>query len=345
MAIYRTQGAVYAAIKEATFNGGGTFTDADVVPVTSDTSLKPEVDSVERKAVCPSFIGQPKLAGKEYGSGTFGLELIPVDDDPVVSKELLGSVILEVALGIKELPATESGAFIGFSDAGTTPANEIYEAQAGEDGTAILYKLNKPCGSQDSLALKMMLGCDTSDSQSLNFTGVVPNSVTFNFPVADIATVSFDVGASGFSTASGETLLNALCLETNPYVGKNAKFTVDDVTYEAKDLSFSIENTVSDREAITSAGITSKAVTGKMVKGSLTVTFQNWDELNKFKNNADAKVYMELSNGSHKFAIYMPKVRYTSVSVEDDDGILVNKLEFEAYEDTTTKEALYIAHE
>jgi len=339
MAVYRTQSAVYAAILETTFNGGGTFTDDDVIEVTSDSNLKPEIDAIERKATCNSFIAQPKVAGKESGSGTIGVELIGSDDG------LLGSVILRVALGIYEEPGTGTGCFIGSSDDGTTPANEIHEADASEDGTAYLYKLNKPCGSQESLAIKMMLGCDTSDSQSLIFTGVVPNSVQFDFPVADIATISFDIGGAGFQTASGETLLTANCSSANPFVGKNATFTVDDTTYEAKDLSFTIENTVSDREAITNSGISDKVITSKLVKGSLKITFENWDELDKFKNNADAKIYLEMTNGADKFAIYIPKARYTSVAVEDDDGVLVNTIEFEAAEDATLKEALLIGYE
>ena len=53
---YRSTSAVYAVIKETTFNGGGTFVDADVVEVTSDTALKPEIDAIERKAVSNSFL-------------------------------------------------------------------------------------------------------------------------------------------------------------------------------------------------------------------------------------------------------------------------------------------------
>ncbi len=51
-----------------------------------------------------------------------------------------------------------------------------------------------------------------------------------------------------------------------------------------------------------------------------------------------------MTSGAHKFAIYLPKVRYTSVGIEDDDGILVNKIEFEAYENIDG-EAIYVAHE
>ena len=337
---YRTKSALYAVIKEATFNAGGTYLDADVVEATGDTTLSPEIDSIERKSVSNSFLMSPKLPGKESGSGTFGVELIPEETGTDVN----GKAILEVALGTVEVPGVATGAFIGYSDAGVTPASMIYEAVAAEEGTATLYKLNKPCGAQESLSIMKYLGCDAGDSQLIEFTGIVPNSTTFDFPVADIATVSFDVGSAGFATSSGVAILNSVYLTANPYVGKNATFEVGGVAYEAKDLSFSIENTVSDREALTSAGITDKIVTAKMVKGSLSVTFEDYSELDAFKASADATCYLEMTSGAHKFAIYLPKIRYTSVGIEDDDGILVNKIEFEAYEDASG-EAILIAHE
>jgi hypothetical protein len=341
MAIYRSNSAVYAILKESSFNSGGTFTNSEVVEVTNDTALRPEGDSIERKAIKNSFIGAPKLAGKIYGSGTLGVELIPLGNS---SDDLNGSALLEVALGVREDAGLGTGAFIGFSDDGVTPAYEIYEAQSGETGTAVLYKLAKPCGDQPSLAVKQMLGCDASDSQTITYTGIVPGSVTFDFPVADLATISFDMGAAGYTTASGETILVGTAITENPYVGKNATFTVDGVSYEAKDLSFTIENTVSDREAITTEGISDKAVTAKVVSGSMSVTFEDYTELNKFKNNTDGAVYLEMTSGTHKFAIYFPRVRYTSVSIEDADGILENKIEFEAYEDATIGEAILVAH-
>lgn len=341
MGIYRSNSAIYAIIKESTFNTGGTFTDLDVIESTSDTALKPEATSIERKVINNSFLGAPKLAGKITGSGTFGLELIPLGG---TSLDLNGADLLEVALGQREEAGLGTGAFIGYSDAGTTVANEIYEAATGETGTSVLYKLSKPCGAQPSLAIKQFLGCSSADSQTITYTGIVPSNVKFNFPVADVATIAFDVAASNYTTAEGESILQSTILTTTPYVGKNAKFTVDNVSYEAKDLSFTIENTVVDREAITSNGVTDKAVTKKTIKGSMSITFENYDELNKFKNNEDASVYLEMVSTTHKFALYMPKIRYTSVNVENADGILENKIEFEGYEDATSREALYIAH-
>ena len=326
MAVYRSKLAVYAVILESTFGGGGVFTDADVIEATADTSMKPEVDSIERKGVCFSFVPKQKLAGKQHGSGTFGVELIPAVDGKGVS----GGKILRVALGVEEAPGDGTGAFIGYSDAGATPAFEIYEAKPGETGTAYLYKLNEPCADQESLALKQIYGCDTTDSQSLTFTGVIPNNVKLDFPVADICTLTFDIGAANFITASGEDVLTSQCASQIPYVGRNAKFTVDDVTYEAKDVSITVENTVSDRDGITTAGIVDKVITQKVIKGSFKVTFRNWDELDRLKNNYQGKLYLELASDGNKFAVFMPAVNWTSVGVEDDDGVLVNSIEFEA---------------
>jgi len=329
---YSSKGILYAIIKEANFNEGGTFTDADTVAVTSDTNLKPEVDTIERKAQVNSFVKLPSLAGKEKGSGSLGLELARKDDGTIA-----GDVVLEVALGIKEAAGDGTGAIIDSDN------KKIVEAQSGETGTATLYKLNKPCGTGSSLAVKEMMGCDTSDSQSLTLKGIVPNSVDFDFTVADIATISFDLGASSFESVSGEDLL-ATPEILDPIVGKNAVFTVDGTSYTAKNLKFTVSNTVSDREAITSSGIDSKEVTAKEVKGSFTIDFTGWDELNKFKNNADAEIYLELMTGGKKFAIYIPKSKYSSVAIDDDDGILVNNIEFMASLDDNG-EAIYVAVE
>ena len=412
MGIYRTTGATYAVIKEAVFNGGGTFADTDVVSTTSDTALKPEVDTIQRKATSASFIGLPALAGKEHGSGTFGVELLPAGGS--APQDLVGSAALEVALGIKSAPGAGAGAIIGKVVTGTdigfaaadssisysttdfsyvvagdkldvtgSTSNDgsyvvasldsgnskilvkealVDEASGGtvtvvdksfpmiddctvssNTGDAFLYKLNKACGSQDSLAIKMMLGCSAADSQSLLFKGLVPNSVKFDFPVADVATLSFDIGASSFETNSGETLLVAPSLTTDPYVGKNAAFKVGNTVYEAKGVEYTVTNTVSDRESLTGSGIDSKAVTKKEIKGSLTITFENWDELNKFKDNTNASIYVELESGASIFATYFPLVRYSSVDISDDSGIFANKIEFIAYENASG-DAIYVAH-
>lgn len=345
---FTTNSAIYAAEIETTFNEafntGSVYDAASVLEITSDTNVKPEISSIERKAVTNSYIAMSKIAGKESGAGTLAFELIPRKSDA----DLMGASVLEVCMGEREAPTATSGALIGQDSTGAAAksisAYKYDNATNTNTPDAFLYTLGKPCGTTKSMSLLQVFGC-TGSQQAVGYTGIVPNSVTFNFPVADVATVSFDVGASGFevnvTVPAGVNGVNNLT-ET-PYVGKNAVFTVDNVTYEAKDLSFTIENTVSDREALTSQGITSKEITKKLVKGSLTVTFQDYTELTKFKNNTAAQVYLEMTSGTAKFAIWIPKAVYSGVSIDDDNGILVNKIEFEAELDTNG-EAIYIAH-
>jgi hypothetical protein len=438
---YKTLATNYFVKKETEFNKGAVFTQEDKVEVTSDTALKPNIDSIERKVINCTYINKPGLPGKESGSGTLAFELIPKGGD---SKDIEGGVVLEVCLGQREEPGLGTGAIIradaapqvevtitadpnntgdgnitdfGYNDdravtetwtiecvnadnagaeefsvtgsvSGAQPnaivgqpydngiirfkivegstnfavgdkftidmvshiAYKIYEVKEGEQGEAVLYKLGRPCGTDASLTAKVLYGCDETDSRSLTLTGIVPNSVQFNIPVADICTVSFDIAAAGFNTAEGEPIPACKIEDAAiPYVGKNAKFIVGNTAKEAKDVQLTIENTVSDREAITGSGIARKVITKKSVKGSFTVIFENWDELNKFKNSESGELYLELqtvdsADKEHRFAIYLPHIRYTSVSVEDDDGVLVNKIEFEGYIDPASGEAIYIAH-
>ena len=448
---YKTLSTMYQVAKETEFNKGAVFTEADVVEVTSDSSLKPEIDNIERKTINHSYITSPSLSGKEYGSGTLAFELLP-NYDGTNPATLMGESVLEVALGevspagtgtgcvirssafnqvegtvtadagntgdgtltfypeyadedtiqteiwtVECVDATTAGAeewsvtgsisglntlhsftgkyyyngIISFQiEAGTTAfivgdkftiditenvAPEIYSVtNAGNTSEGSLFKLNRPCGGEQSLAAKVMYGCDDTDSRALTLKGLVPNNVKFTFPVADICTVSFDIGASSFETEQNITLPSYSATEGLPYVGKNAYFIVDDMVKEAKDIEITIENKVSDREAITSSGIAQKVVTSKNIKGSFTITFTDWAELNTFKNNGMGKVFLELKqvlsttndlDSALKFAVYAPYIKYSSVAVEDDDGVLVNKIEFEAYEEPTTKEAILIGYE
>lgn len=324
--MYRISGKVVAVIKEATFNAGGTFVNADCIEITEDTNMKPEIASVESKVTTQGFLAKAKIPTKETASGTIGMELIPLGG---VAKDINGADLLEVCIGVREPEGLGTGCFIGYSNAGTTPANMIYQAGAAETGTGVLYKLNQVCGSQASLAIKEMYGCSTGDSRALKYTGVVPTSAKFNFPTNDICTISIDAGASGFTSATGETLLVNTVIASTPYVGRSGKFMIDGASKEAKDVSLSIENTVVDREAITSAGVSAKIITKKMIKGTFKTVFEDFSELTKFKNSTEGSLYLELTNGTHKFAIYIPKFRYSAVSIENADGILENSIEFE----------------
>jgi len=331
MGVYRTNGALSFAKKEASFGAGATFASEDIVETTDGTSIKPEVSNIERKVKTASFVARPGMAGKESATATFETELIP--KDATAGDGIMGEVLLEVTAGIR----VAKGATIDSAN------HKIVDKSSDASGDAVLYKLNKPCGSQESLAIKRLFGCSTSDSKSLSAVGCIPKSVKFNIPTADISTATYELEGIGFATADGEDVPAYTPVDVDPYVGKNVVFKVDGTIKDAKDVSFTLTNETTDIEAITGSGVSAKVVISKTISGSLSLQFDGWDELNKFKSNTDAELYVELDNGTRVFALYFPKIRYKSVSVEDDSGVLVNKIEFNASEDDNG-EAILIAH-
>ena len=439
---YKALATKYYVKKEPAFNKGADFTDDDLVEVTEDSSLKPEISTIQRKIINCTYLNKPALSGKESGSGTLGFELIPKGNGSI---DISGADALEVCLGKREDAGSGTGAIIrangypkfnatvtadsnntgdgsvdnvnyddennavtetwtlecvddsnagsevwsvkgsvtGQTDDATTGveytngyikfiinegstdfkagdkftidvtsnmAYAIYEVQDGERGEAVLYKLGQPCGVDNSLAVQVLYGCGNTDSRAMIMNGIIPESVEIKIPTADIATMNFNIQATSFETK--ENIDVPACSITDaavPYVGKNAKFMVDDKLKEAKDVSLTISNTIADIEAITSTGVSGKTITKKEIKGTFTITFDNWDELNKFKNSDFGKLYIELKthdtdDNPHTFAIYLPRIGYTSVNVENDNGMLVNKIEFQGYIDPDLMEAIYIAH-
>ena len=333
-----SKGNIFAVVEEVTFNTAPSFVDTDVQEVTSDTNLAPNVDSIERKVILDSFVGQPSIAIKETGSGTMAYELIPSN----TGTALPFATILKAAMGRYEVAGTDTGAFIGFSDAGSTPADMIFAAESADEGTADLWTLSRPADAKFSLAIQQFVGGSGDDV--ITYAGVVPASTTFNFPVADICSVVFEVGASSFLTSTGETPLVGTTLTSAPYVGKNATFTVGGTSYCAKDISITIPNTVVDYDGLCSSGIMDKIITGKAVTGSFKMTFEDFTELDKLKDNTDGTLYLRLGNGANEFAIYLPKIRYSAVNIADADGLIENTVEFSAFPDNVNGEVILVAN-
>lgn len=214
-----------------------------------------------------------------------------------------------------------------------------------DEGDANYFKLSKPCGDEYSLAVKKIVGCDETDSQTLYVTGIVPSSVKFTFPTGDICTAKFELAGAGFTTETGNSVPAVKCSDTTPFIGKLAKFSVDKKTYDSKNLELTVSNTVHNLETITSTGISAKITTKKEIKGSISVLFEDYSELDRMKKNGDAMVYLRVEADNAKFAVYLPRVRYNSVDISDDGGVLMNKIDFIGYvNEDVTGEAFLMAH-
>ena len=325
MAILKSRSKVIAAKIESVFNVAETLTNAETLEVQSSTSVNTTLDTVNRDVIRDSLLSIPNIPVRENTSGEINVELMSSG----TGDDVIGDALLEAGMGIKSVAATAgtgTGAFIGFSDDGTTAADEIFMATVGDtaDSTAVAYTLASPNDATKSLTIKEFIGTN----KSVETTGNVVSSVKIALPTADVASIAFSVEGCGFTTNEADTKLTANCSTFLPYIGKSATFKFDGVTLSATDVSIDITNTIFNQESVIADGYTSKAVTGQEVKGSFTALFEDYSMLTKFQNNANGALYVLLTQGTSKFAVYIPQLKITSFSKADNSGVLSQTIEF-----------------
>ncbi len=321
----KSKSKVLAAKIEGVFNVEEVLTDAESLEVKSNSSLEVSLETKDRDVIRNSLLKLAPIPIREEASGTIAVELMASGTDD----NLIGDVLLEAGLGVKSVAGTAgggTGAFIGFSDDGTTVANEIFMATVSDtaDSTAVAYTLAGTDATTKSLTIKEFIGID----KSVVTTGNVVESIKFNLPTADIATLDFSVGGCGFETSNSDTKLNPLCVDGIPYLGKSATYVFDGTSLDATDVSIDITNEVYNVEAVTADGYSAKIITGQEVKGSFKVLFEDYALLTKFQNNVDGSLYIMLTSGTSKFAVYVPKLKLTSFSKSDDSGVISQSVEF-----------------
>lgn len=323
MALVTSKSKVFAAKLETTFNVAPVLTNSDTFEIKSSSALNATLDTVERDVIRNSMLGLAPIPVRENTSGNLDFELIPLGGSV---DALLGDMFWEAGMGVKSASGTvASGAFIGYSDAGTTPASEIYLAAAGETGTATAYLLGGVSDPTKSLTVKEFVGTN----KSMTTTGNVVESINISLPTADVAMVSFAISGCGFSTNEADTKLTPSCVTSLPYLGKSAVFKFDGSTVNATDVSVTIANEVYNEESLASDGYSSKVITGKTVTGSFTVLFEDYSLLTKFQNSQDGELYIELTQSGNKFAIYIPMLRLTSFAKSDSNGVQSVSVDFQ----------------
>lgn len=325
MAILKSRSKVIAAKIESVFNVAESLSSTDTLEVQSSTSINTTMDTVARDVIKDSLLSTPDIPVRENTSGEISVELM----NSGTGDDILGDALLEAGVGVKSVAGAAgagTGAFIGFSDDGTTVADEIYMATASDTNasTAVAYTLASPNSDTKSLTVKEFVGTN----KSVTTTGNVVSAVKITLPTADVASISFSVEGCGFSTNEADTKLATNCITSLPYIGKSATFKFDGNSLSATDVSIDITNTIFNEEAVTADGYTSKVITAQEVKGTFTALFTDYSMLTKFQSNASGSLYIVLTQGTSKFAVYIPELKITSFSKTDNSGVLSQTIEF-----------------
>jgi hypothetical protein len=158
----------------------------------------------------------------------------------------------------------------------------------------------------------------------------VSNSLSLEFPLADIVKASFSVSGAGFSGIT-TTAKTGECFDLNPQIAKNITFKYDGDVYDINELTINVENEVYDSETLTSAGINKKLITAKSnLGGSFTVDYDGLALFDKYKAKESGElVFITTAGDNKKFGGYAPKVSLKSVSKSVDSSIYKDNVELQ----------------
>lgn len=357
---YLDKATIWGIKKEATYGASETIVYPTDVVELIDPSMEGNIAEIERAVTKNSLVKAETLPGKETSSGTLAVEVTST-----VTGELNGDVLYESAMGVRIAPTvleTLSPASAGVSSI-TVFDGAVYEIGQGlkiKAGTAteyvtvtgitgdvlsiapnivggsvtevtglLSYRIAIPSTPATSFNVEEYL---TGDATAIKYKylGVIANSMSIEFPLADIVKASFSVGGAGFS-ASTSTASAKVCMDLKPHIAKNIQFIYGATVYDINELTVNVENEVYDSETLTSSGINKKLVTGKsMVGGSFVVDYDGLDLFNKYKSRTSGSlIFSTTTTEGKKFGGYAPKVALKNVQKTKDSSVYKDNVDLQ----------------
>lgn len=349
--------------KEATYGSTETLVNPTDIVELIDPSMDGTIDEIERAVTKNSLVKAESLLGKETSSGTLAVEVTSTNDTGALN----GDVLYESAMGVRIAPVDELvlalpsvGTDVITVDAGAgsdynvgqglkvvTAGGTEYVTITGisVDDLSIAPSLTTGTVSSITGLLSYRLATPSTPTVSFNveeflasaatfikykYLGVVANSMSIEFPLADILKASFSVGGAGFS-AGASSASNTICYNLTPHIAKNIQFLYGDIAYDINELTLNVENEIYDSEALTSQGINKKYITGKSnVGGSFVVDYDGLDLFNKYKARTYGELIFSTSTSlGKKFGGYAPKVSLKNVSKSIDSSIYKDNAELQ----------------
>ena len=215
-----------------------------------------------------------------------------------------------------------------------------------------LYKVGVPTTSPYYINVRETVdGAGDSNIETIS-KGTVVDSITFNLATGQIATVDFSAKGTGYTLGSGSSVTiptDSVSCEDGIFVVKNAVVNfggpAEDKSLDVRDITITVNNEVTERNAAGSDGISERIITKKSIEVSFSMDVEDMSEFTAYQNNTGASLFIQLENEQTNdiVAFYMPNLRRTQVSKSDDGNIIAQSLTLQAYNLNTKDDALYIA--
>lgn len=349
--------------KEATYGSTETISYPGDLVELIDPSMSGTIDQIERAVVRNSLVKAESLLGKETSSGSLAVEVSGSN----LLGEVNGDVLYESAMGVRiapvasltlALPSTSTTSVTVDTGAGTdyqvgqglkltcvggteyvtvtgiagdvlTVAPAITKGNVSAVVGLLSYRIATPSTPVTSFNVEEYL-TSGADNIVYKYKGVVANSLSLEFPLADIVKASFSVSGAGFS-ATTTTAKTGECFDLKPHIAKNIVFKYDGLAYDINELTINVENEVYDSETLTSAGINKKLITSKSnLGGTFMVDYDGLSLFNKYKaKDSGELVFITTSGDGKKFGGYAPKVSLKSVNKSVDSSIYKDNVELQ----------------
>lgn len=325
-----------------------------------------DIEQISREVLRNSLVKLASIAGQETSSGSISVELsgdhavsgvngdllfkngvgvkIPstvattvasaVDANNITLTDATGiqaGSIIKVSLAVDEFVQVVSvtgNALVITPALSSTPAGT--EAVAG----VTTFILPRPDEEVLSLLIREHLKPTAGNNIDYDYRGCMIDSVALDFPVGGIATAAFTISGAGSATTTPAAAITLDCDTLTPVVGKNAVVTVLGVSYTAQDLSINIETTNTDILSITTDGITNKIGTEKVVSGSFRTEYVGTSNFDALIGSTRGEFHLQLRDGNATspiiVGVYIPQMKFVTVTRTDDAGILYDEVSFEA---------------
>lgn len=173
--------------------------------------------------------------------------------------------------------------------------------------------------------------------QYQRFTGCEVNTMSLTVSPEAMAQLNFEFQGRSMGTAStaitGSTY--GALTTASPMDGFNGTIQEDGSGIAIiTELSLQLENGLTPQNVIGSAEVAKNSIGRSNVTGSITAFFEDLSLLNKFVNETESSIQVQLSDGTNTLTILLPRIKYTDAdNPTDGEGEGFITLPFQALYD------------
>lgn len=175
--------------------------------------------------------------------------------------------------------------------------------------------------------------------QYRTFTGVIADTMTFEFTTEGVVNLTCSLTGKGMSLA--QTSIDSAptaASDTQPMVHFDGTFKEGGATNECiVSATVELNNGIARNYCLGNRDPSYLTTTNVVVSGTIEVFFKNETMLEKFLDETDSSLEFTLQDpDGNKYILLMNKVRYTTNAIEiGDAGVIPMTFEFEALDDGT----------